>query len=57
MPKEKEDCGKWIFHEDFNDSIKYGCNQCGNLANIKSRFCPNCGKRMYLTGAQYEKES
>lgn len=44
--KNQEDCGKWIFHKDFNDSIKYGCNQCGNLTNIPSNFCPNCGKRM-----------
>ena len=54
----KEDCGQWIKHEDFNDSIKYGCNQCGNLANVPSNFCPNCGKRMFfgkrinLTGAE-----
>ena len=49
---QKEDCGKWIKHEDFNDSIKYGCNKCGNLTNIPSNFCPNCGKRMILTGAE-----
>lgn len=55
MPKEKEDCGKWIFHEDFNDSIKYGCNQCGNLTNIPSNFCPNCGKRM-KKGAKNEEK-
>lgn len=41
-----ENFGKWIFHKDFNDSIKYGCNQCGNLANIPSNFCPNCGAKM-----------
>lgn len=46
-----EDYGKWIIHKDFNESIKFGCNKCGNLANIKSRFCPNCGKRM-LKGAE-----
>lgn len=51
---QKEELGKWIFHEDFNDSIKYGCNQCGNLTNIPSNFCPTCGKRMkkYLKGAK-----
>lgn len=55
---QKEDYGQWIKHKDFNDSIKYGCNQCGNLTNIPSNFCPNCGKRMKfgkrinLTGAR-----
>ena len=29
--QQKEDLGKWIFHEDFHESIRYGCNQCGNL--------------------------
>jgi rRNA maturation endonuclease Nob1 len=53
----KEDCGKWIFHKDFNAGCRYGCNQCGNLANIPSNFCPNCGKRMILTGADNEKET
>lgn len=48
---QKEDCGKWIFHADFHESIRYGCNQCGNLTNIPSNFCPNCGKRM----KKYEK--
>lgn len=51
---QKEDLGKWIIHDRKN--LKYGCNQCGNLANIKSRFCPNCGKRMNLTGAHDVKE-
>lgn len=48
---QKEDCGKWIIHEDFNTGCRYGCNQCGNLANVPSNFCPNCGKRM-LKGAE-----
>lgn len=38
--------GKWIFHKDFNESCRYGCNQCGNLNNIPSNFCPNCGAKM-----------
>lgn len=38
--------GKWIFYKDFNESCRYGCNQCGNLTNIPSNFCPNCGVRM-----------
>lgn len=38
--------GKWIFHKDYNESCRYGCNQCGNLNNIPSNFCPNCGAKM-----------
>lgn len=38
--------GKWIFHKDYNESCRYGCNQCGNLNNISSNFCPNCGADM-----------
>lgn len=38
--------GKWIFHEDYNENCKYGCNKCGSLNNIPSNFCPNCGVKM-----------
>ena len=38
--------GKWIFHKDYNESCRYGCNQCGSLNNIPSNFCPNCGAKM-----------
>lgn len=41
----KEACGVWIFHKDYNER-KYGCNKCGNLNNIPSNFCPNCGAKM-----------
>lgn len=37
--------GEWIFHKDYNER-KYGCNQCGNLNNIPSKYCPNCGVKM-----------
>ena len=37
--------GEWIFHKDYNER-KYGCNKCGNLNNIPSNFCPNCGGKM-----------
>ena len=40
-PREK---GKWIIHD--RENLKYGCNQCGNLTNINSNFCPNCGANM-----------
>ena len=38
--------GEWIFHKDYNESCRYGCNQCGNLNNIPNNFCPNCGADM-----------
>lgn len=41
-----DEIGKWIFHKDYNESCRYCCNQCGNLSNIPSNFCPNCGVRM-----------
>jgi rubrerythrin len=47
---ESDDIGKWIKHEDYNESIKYGCNRCGNLTNIPSNYCPNCGKAMKKGG-------
>lgn len=37
---------EWIIHKDYNESCRYGCNQCGNLNNIPSNYCPNCGARM-----------
>ena len=43
--KFKRPQGEWIFHKDYNER-KYGCNQCGNLNNIPSNFCPNCGAKM-----------
>ena len=44
--------GEWIFHKDNNESCRYGCNQCGNLNNIPSNFCPNCGADMREGGAE-----
>ncbi|MBP5597855.1 MAG: hypothetical protein J6Y02_20980 [Pseudobutyrivibrio sp.] len=44
--------GKWIFHKDYNESCRYGCNQCGNLTNIPGNFCPNCGAMMQKGGAE-----
>ena len=38
--------GKWIFHKDYNESFRYGCNQCGTLNNIPGNFCPTCGAKM-----------
>ena len=38
--------GKWIFHKDYHESVRYGCNQCGNLNNTPGNFCPNCGSYM-----------
>lgn len=41
-----DEIGKWIFHKDYHENCRYGCNQCGNLNNIPSNFCPNCGAKM-----------
>ena len=38
--------GEWVFHKDYNESCRYGCNQCGKLSNIQGNFCPNCGAYM-----------
>lgn len=38
--------GKWIIHNDYNENCRYGCDQCGNLTNRNSSFCPDCGARM-----------
>ena len=38
--------GEWVFHNNYHENCKYGCNQCGNLNNIPSNFCPNCGAKM-----------
>lgn len=38
--------GKWIIHNDHNENCRYGCDQCGNLTNRNSSFCPDCGARM-----------
>lgn len=38
--------GKWIIHNDYNENCRYGCDQCGNLTNRNSSFCPNCGADM-----------
>lgn len=46
MKRYKRPTGKWIFHEDYNESNRYGCNQCGNLNNTPGNFCPNCGAEM-----------
>ena len=36
--------GEWITHKDWGR--QYGCNRCGNLNDINSRYCPNCGVKM-----------
>ncbi len=49
---EEKPQGKWIFHKDYNESCRYGCNQCGNLTNIPNNFCPNCGAMMQKGGTE-----
>ena len=43
---EERPKGKWIIHNDYNENCRYGCDQCGNLTNRNSSFCPDCGVRM-----------
>ena len=49
---ESDETVEWIKHEDYNESIKYGCNRCGNLTNIPSNYCPNCGKAKKKGGSK-----
>lgn len=44
--REERPQGKWIYHKDYIENCKYSCNQCGNLNNTPSNFCPNCGAEM-----------
>ena len=41
---QNENFGEWKIHE--RKYLKFGCNQCGNLTEIPSNFCPNCGAKM-----------
>lgn len=38
--------GKWIYHSDYAEDCRYGCNICGNLTSIDSRYCSCCGVKM-----------
>ena len=51
---EERPQGEWIIHKDYNESCRYGCNQCGNLTNVNSRFCPNCGVKMSIDKLQHK---
>lgn len=46
LVNEERPKGKWIIHNDYNENCRYGCDQCGNLTNRNSGFCPDCGARM-----------
>ena len=52
LPPDEKPQGKWIFHNDYHENCRYGCNQCGNLNNIPHNFCPNCGANMQKGGAE-----
>lgn len=54
---EERPTGKWIFHKDYNEKCKYGCNQCGNLNNTPNNFCPNCGADMLVKNELKEAEN
>ena len=39
--------GKWkTYGHDFFGDNEYRCTACGETANIKTDFCPNCGADM-----------
>lgn len=46
--KEDGDVSRWIEVLDPDDTLKgyFVCAECGLLTNSRSKYCPNCGKKM-----------
>ena len=48
--EQKRPQGEWI--EKYCELFRYYCSICGRGADIKGRFCPNCGASMRKEGEQ-----
>lgn len=54
MPTEKEEPAEWIVNTDESrrwDRVRYYCSACNDWNTYgKSKYCPNCGRRMQSEG-------
>lgn len=39
--------GNWVWYGDGDGATKFVCNECMEIAPAKTKFCPNCGAKMF----------